>query len=196
MAIYPPASWNGIPSSKIYPILGLDRLDAVVRLVGIGVGRIQIRHKGQDWGGHWKILEHAARETEAAGVRFIINDRADAALALGASGVHIGQEDLPAVAVRRVLGPGAEIGLSCATQVDVDRALADPAVDLISIGPVFATPVKPDVPPVGLELVRRNAGRGKPLAAIGGIHSGNAREILDAGADYLAMIRAVEDLLE
>jgi thiamine-phosphate pyrophosphorylase len=196
MAISPPASWNGIPSSKLYPVLSLERLDALPALIRRGVGRVQIRHKEGAWGFHWSALMRAQGAARDAGLPLIINDRADVALALEASGVHVGRGDLPPDAARKVLGPGREIGLSCATQVDVDLALGNPAVDLISIGPIFATPVKPGVPPVGVDLLRANAGRGKPVAAIGGIDASNAREVLAAGADYLAMVRAVEDLLE
>ena len=134
-----------------------------------------------------------ARVCRDAGVVLVINDRADAALALGCRAVHVGQKDLPPDVVRRLLGPGSEIGLSCGTQEEADRALADPDVDLISIGPVFPTPVKPGMPAVGLDFVRRNAGRGKPLVAIGGIDASNALEVLRAGADLLAAVRAMEE---
>ena len=195
MATSPPVFWSGIPSSKLYPLLSLDRLGVVPRLIGLGVGRIQVREKGGSWGRSWKGLQAAAGACRDAGVVLVINDRADVALALGIRAVHVGQEDLPPGAVRRILGPGSEIGLSCGTQEEVDRALTDPEVDLIAIGPVFPTPIKPGVPAVGLDLVRRNAGRGKPLVAIGGIGASNAREVMRAGADLLAAVRAVEDWL-
>lgn len=188
--------WNGIPSSKIYPLLSLDRLDGVKRLASLGVARLQIRDKENGWGRHWDALRTALGVCRGAGIPLIINDRMDIALALGAAGVHVGQEDLSPRLARRLLGPGVEIGLSCATLEQAERALDDPDADLLSIGPVFSTPVKPGVPAVGLELIRKCAGRGKPLAAIGGIGAANAREVLDAGADFLALVRAVEDWLE
>jgi len=195
MAISQRDFWNGIPSSKIYPLLSLDRLDAVRRLAALGVARIQIRDKENGWGRHWNALKTAWSVCREAGIPFIINDRADIALALGAAGIHVGQEDLSPRLARRLLGPGVEIGLSCATREQAERALADPDVDLLSIGPVFSTPIKPEAPAVGPALIRTCAGRGKPLAAIGGINASNAREVLDAGADFLAVVRAVEDWL-
>jgi thiamine-phosphate pyrophosphorylase len=188
--------WNGIPSSKIYPLLSPDRLGRVGRLASLGVARIQVRDKGDGWGSHWDGVKAALDICRGAGIPLVINDRADIALALGAEGLHVGQDDLSPLLARRLLGPGVEIGLSCATREEAERALADPDVDLLSIGPVFATPVKPEAPAVGPDLVRACAGRGKPLAAIGGIDASNARRVLEAGADLLAMVRAVEDWLE
>ena len=182
-------------AGRIYPLLDLDELGRALPLAGRGVRRIQIRHKGHAWGGHFDALVGLASELKTLGVLLAVNDRADIAAAIGAGGVHLGQGDLPPGAVRRLVGPACVIGLSCATQEEVDRALADGAVDELSIGPVFPTPVKPDAPAVGLELVRRNAGRGKPLAAIGGIGRGNLEQVLAAGADWAAMIRGVREAL-
>lgn len=182
-------------AGRIYPLLDLDELDRAVPLAAAGARRLQVRHKGAAWGGRFDALLRLSAELKARSVLLVINDRADVAAAVGAGGVHLGQGDLPAGAVRRLVGPACLIGLSCATQEEVDRALADPAVDELSIGPVFPTPVKPDAPAVGLELVRRNAGRGKPLAAIGGIDRGNLDAVLAAGAGWAAMIRGVREAL-
>lgn len=176
---------------RIYPLLDLDELDRAVPLALKGVRRIQVRHKGTDWGARFDALARLAAELKSRGVLLIVNDRADVAAAVGAGGVHLGQGDLPPEAVRRLVGPGIVVGLSCATQEEVDRALADGAVDELSIGPVFSTPVKPGAPAVGLELVRRNTGRGKPLSAIGGINRDSLQAVLAAGADWAAMIRGV-----
>lgn len=182
-----------VPPERIYPLLDLDELDRAVPLVLKGVRRIQIRHKGHAWGVRYDALARLAAELKARGVLLVVNDRADAAAAIGAGGIHLGQEDLPPAVVRRLVGPGIVIGLSCATQEQVDRALADPAVDELSIGPIFPTPLKPGSPAVGLELVRRNAGRGKPLAAIGGIDRDHLDEVLAAGAEWAAMIRGTRE---
>jgi thiamine-phosphate pyrophosphorylase len=182
-------------AGRIYPLLDLDELDRAVPLAAAGARRLQVRHKGAEWGGRFDALLRLSAELKARGVLLVINDRADVAAAVGAGGVHLGQGDLPPGAVRRLVGPACLIGLSCATQEEVERALADPAVDELSIGPVFPTPVKPDAPAVGLELVRRNAGRGKPLAAIGGIDRGTLDAVLDAGADWAAMIRGTREAL-
>ena len=191
-APFPPGSG---PGDRIYPLLDLTELDRAAPLASQGVRRIQVRHKGHAWGVHFDQLACLSAELKARGVLFVVNDRADVAAAIGAGGVHLGQKDLPPGVVRRLVGPGIIIGLSCATQEEVDRALSDGAVDELSIGPIFPTPFKPDAPAVGLELVRRNAGRGKPLAAIGGIDRGNLEAVLAAGAEWAAMIRGVREAL-
>ncbi|MCR4420502.1 MAG: thiamine phosphate synthase [Clostridia bacterium] len=126
------------------------------------------------------------------GVPFLVNDRADIARALGADGVHLGQDDLPLEAARRLLGPGRIIGLSVDT---LEEALAAEAAgaDYVSLGPIFPTATKPDAGPVvGLEgLARVRAGVSLPLVAIGGINADNAARVLAAGADTVAVIGAV-----
>jgi thiamine-phosphate pyrophosphorylase len=124
------------------------------------------------------------------GVRLIINDRADIALALGADGVHLGQDDLPPAAARELLGERAVIGCSTHNEEQAREAIELP-VDYIAIGPVFQTSSKENPDPVvgleGLRRVRRIVGQ-IPLVAIGGVSAENAREVLTAGADSLAVI--------
>jgi thiamine-phosphate pyrophosphorylase len=122
----------------------------------------------------------------------ILNDRADLAVLAHVDGVHVGQNDLPPADARHVLGPTGKIGLSTHTGQQVLEA-NQTDVDYIAIGPVFATSTKPDAEPaVGLEGVRRaRALTTKPLVAIGGITLVNARSILDAGADSIAIISAL-----
>jgi thiamine-phosphate pyrophosphorylase len=127
-------------------------------------------------------------------LRLIMNDRADLCLAAGWDGVHIGQDDLSPEAVRRILScgdPGTDRWLGVSTHNPKQLSQADlTSADYLAIGPVFATASKqnPD-PVVGLEGVRRaRAGTRKPLVAIGGITRGNARSVLDAGADSVAVI--------
>ncbi len=182
-------------AGRIYPLLDLDELDRARPLAARGVRRIQVRHKGEAWGGGFDRLLALSAELRTMGVLLVVNDRADVAAAVGAGGVHLGQGDLPPAAVRRLVGPHVMIALSCAAGEEVERALADGAVDELSVGPVFATPVKPSAPAVGLDLVRRAAGRGKPLTAIGGIHRGNLPMVLEAGADWAAMIRGAREAL-
>ncbi len=126
------------------------------------------------------------------GALLIINDRVDVAAAAGADGVHLGQEDLPVSAARKMLGPGAVVGLSVSSVEEARRALREP-VDYLGVGPVFPTPSKDDAaPPMGLERlaeVRRDTSL--PLVAIGGITESNAPEVLRAGADGIAVISAV-----
>jgi thiamine-phosphate pyrophosphorylase len=126
-------------------------------------------------------------------VKLIINDRADVALAIGAHGVHLGQDDLPPEAARKLLGAAAILGYSTH---NVDQALeaVKLPIDYLAIGPIFPTTSKPDAFPViglkGLRAVRRAIGD-FPLVAIGGITHANARDAIEAGADSVAVIGAL-----
>ena len=126
------------------------------------------------------------------GTLLIVNDRVDVAAAAGADGVHLGQEDLPVKEARRILGPRALIGLSVTDLEEARRARGE-SVDYLGVGPIFPTPSKDDAaPPMGLEglaAVRRETSL--PLVAVGGITEDNARAVLRAGADGIAVISAV-----
>ena len=130
---------------------------------------------------------------ERSGVKLIINDRVDVALAIGAHGVHLGQDDLPPEATRKLLGAAAILGYSTH---NVDQALeaVKLPIDYLAIGPIFPTTSKPDTFPViglkGLRAVRRAIGD-FPLVAIGGITHANARDAIEAGADSVAVISAL-----
>jgi len=134
-----------------------------------------------------------ARAAKQAGVQLIVNDRVDIALATGASGVHLGQDDLPPEAARKLLGPRAIIGYSTH---NVDQAISATKlpIDYLAIGPIFGTTTKTDTAPVlgldGVRAVRRAIGE-FPLVAIGGITLTNARDVIDAGADSVAIISAL-----
>jgi len=167
-------------------------LDVVAQAVKGGAACVQLREK--------KMPTRAFVE-EALAVKNIlaphriplmINDRIDVALACGADGVHIGQEDMPYETARRLLGPKAIIGLSVETWEDV-QAAQKLEVDYIGVSPVFATPTKTDTKePWGLEGLRKiKAFSRHPLAAIGGISEANAREVTEAGADCLAVVSAI-----
>jgi len=122
-------------------------------------------------------------------VRLILNDRADLAVAAGTDGVHVGQEDIPPEAARRIICPNGILGISTHNPEQVSGATQTSA-DYVAIGPVFATSSKenPD-PVVGLEGVRQaRALTSKPLVAIGGITVENCRSAIEAGADSVAVI--------
>lgn len=166
---------------------------AVAEMAGAGVRTIQLR--GKLWSGRrWHAeVESCCRALEGSGVALWIDDRADLAALFPVAGVHLGQADLPPAAARRALGAARWIGSSTHDARQLAAADQDPEVDLIAVGPVFPTTGKraPD-PVVGLDLVRwaRTATR-KPLVAIGGIEAGNARAVLDAGADAAVVLGAV-----
>lgn len=126
------------------------------------------------------------------GAIFIVNDRVDIALAMHADGVHLGQEDLPAMAARRLLGPDAVIGVSASSMAEAMAAARDGA-DYIGLGQIFPTisKEKPN-PPLGIEVVRAvKKATGLPIVAIGGIGPDNAVGVMDAGAAGIAVISAV-----
>jgi len=125
-------------------------------------------------------------------IPLIINDRLDIALAAGADGVHLGQADLPVEVARKLLGPKAIIGLSVENFEQLQEAKNFP-VDYLAISPVFPTPTKTDTGPAwgleGLAQARRLTGR--PLVAIGGINETNAFQVIQAGADGIAVVSAI-----
>jgi thiamine-phosphate pyrophosphorylase len=187
----------------LYPILDASILSAdaevrrgellrlVRRVVDAGATILQYRNKG---GSDAEVLEDARWIRDGAGPdpTLILNDRVELVGPAGFDGAHVGQRDMSPGEARRILGPGRVLGIS--THNAEQLALAEKApVDYVAIGPVFATASKehPD-PVVGLEGVR--AARkltGRPLVAIGGIRRENAKAVLEAGADSVAVISAV-----
>jgi thiamine-phosphate pyrophosphorylase len=158
-----------------------------------GVTLLQYRNKS---GNARQMLEDARELKRLIGgqVRLMMNDRADICLAADFDGAHVGQDDLSAEAARKIIGTGAACHprwLGVSTHNPEQLALADKtSADYLAIGPVFATSSKanPD-PVVGIDGVRRARELiGKPLVAIGGITRANAREVIEAGADAVAVI--------
>ena len=183
--------------SRLYPILdagvlaanGIALTDVAHQLRSAGVTLLQYRDKSA---GPQTILRNAATAAEAfagSGATLVMNDRADLAALAGWDGVHVGQGDLPPEDARIVLGAGKIIGVSTHTEAEVIAADAG-AADYVAIGPVFATGTKLNAEPVvGLAGMRRaRALTRKPLVAIGGITRENARSVIDAGADSVAVI--------
>ncbi len=161
---------------------------AAEELAAAGCTLIQYRNKS----GNARVMLEQARELKnrfGTSVRLIMNDRADLALMADFDGVHVGQDDLSPESVRRIIGPDRWLGVSThnAEQIaDADQTSAD----YLAIGPVFSTTSKenPD-PVVGLEGVRRARQlTRKPLVAIGGITRANAKSVVEAGADSVAVI--------
>lgn len=180
---------------KIYPITdalisGISIPEQVKRLIAGGSTFIQLRDKHSSSRAFFASAAEALAIARPSGVRIIINDRVDIALALKADGVHLGQDDMLCTHARRILGNKAIIGLSTHSPEQAVAALTLP-IDYIAIGPIFSTTTKdnPD-PPVGLEgLTRvRRLISGFPLVAIGGITSTNVHDVIEAGADSAAII--------
>jgi thiamine-phosphate pyrophosphorylase len=124
---------------------------------------------------------------------FIVNDDPELAKICDADGVHVGQDDVSAEEARELLGPDAIIGLSTHSEEQI-AASADRPVDYISVGPVWETPTKEGRPGVGLELISHAAEHAPhPFFAIGGIDTGNAEQVVEAGAERLCVVRAIRD---
>ena len=123
---------------------------------------------------------------------FIVNDRVDVALAVDADGVHVGQDDMPADLVRRLIGPDKVLGVSAATPAEAIKARADGA-DYLGVGAIYATNSKADAGmPTGPALLKRiREVVDLPLVAIGGLNVHNAAEAVEFGADGVAVISAV-----
>jgi thiamine-phosphate pyrophosphorylase len=183
---------------KVYPITdrrlsGLSHAEQVSRLISGGANFIQLREKYLSPREFYEEAEAALKLAHERGAKIIINDRVDIALILKADGVHLGQEDLPPEAARKLLGDAAIIGYSTHNIEQAMEAIRMP-VDYIAIGPIFNTTSKdkPD-PVVTLEGLKEISHRIKdrPLVAIGGITYESAKTVIDAGATSVALISAV-----
>jgi thiamine-phosphate pyrophosphorylase len=161
---------------------------AAALILEAGAGILQFRHKAFFSREIFEQARQIADLCREAGAQFVINDRADVAKLLGAA-VHLGQDDLPPSDARRVLGNGLSIGFSTHNESQLCAAADQPA-DYLALGPIFGTSSKlnPD-PVVGLDELRRlRPLTARPLVAIGGITRANARSVMEAGADSVAVI--------
>lgn len=182
----------------IYPITdarlsGISHAEQVEKLIAGGATLIQLREKDASPSDFFPAASIAIQVARTHGVKIIVNDRVDVALAVAADGVHLGQDDLPPEQARAILGESAIIGFSTHTIEQAVRAIKLP-VDYIAIGPAFETNTKLDPDAViGLEGLRevRNAIGDFPLVAIGGINGANLLSVFAAGADSVAMISAI-----
>ena len=184
----------GLLLPRLYVILdaGLMREPAAElarKLIASGVEVLQYRAKNVPAKEMLSRARELAAVARSAGVRFFVNDRPDVAYLAGAHGVHVGQDDLGVEEARVLVGPDAWVGLSTHNIEQFEKA-ARSSADYIAIGPIFETTskVNPD-PVVGLELVRRARHlTERPVVAIGGITLERAAEVIDAGADSVAVI--------
>lgn len=183
---------------KLYPITdarlsGLSHAEQVTRLRAGGATLIQLREKHLPSGEFYQEAEAALQVARQLGVKVIINDRVDIALALHAGGVHLGQGDLPPEAARKLLGSHTIIGYSVHNAEQAKAAQGLP-IDYLAAGPIFPTSSKDNPDPAlgldGLRQIRRAIGK-MPLVAIGGIDLPNARAAFEAGADAIALISAL-----
>jgi len=166
--------------------------DLVKTALTTGVRIFQLRMKTPHTGEFYDLAAQLCALVRAGGGTFLVNDRADVAQAVGADGVHLGQEDLPLADARAILGPDKLLGISTHTMNQALEADAGGA-DYIGFGPIFPTTTKAHPAPVvgiaGLREVRAKVRL--PIVGIGGITSKNVKEVVAAGADCCAVISAV-----
>jgi len=156
-----------------------------------GCRMIQLREKEWPSGRLLPLAERMRDRCRRAGATFIVNDRVDLALAVGADGVHLGQDDLPPRAARPLLRPGMVLGRSTHSVGQAREAQVEGA-DYIAVGSMFPTRTKPDFQLVGPELIRAIRPETRsPLVGIGGVTRENVAEVIRAGADGVAVISAV-----
>ncbi len=159
-------------------------LEAAVRG---GVDIVQIREKRLTDGELLPVLERAREVTRKLGVPLVVNDRVDLAVLAGADFVHVGQDDLPVEAARRL---GVRVGQSTHAPAELDAAEAD----YVGVGPVYETPTKAGRAAAGLAYVRYAADHARmPWFAIGGIDDSNVADVVAAGATRIAVVRAIGD---
>ncbi len=173
-------------------LLTVPETECAQKLAAAGVRLIQYRNKRASARELFESSRQLSSLLIPRGVTFVVNDRADVASATEASGVHVGQEDLEAEAARAVVGTGKFVGVSTHDLEQFQRA-ADSSADYIAVGPVFATGTKsnPD-PVVGTQFIRKvRLLTDKPIVAIGGITLESAPEIIESGADSVAVIRDI-----
>jgi thiamine-phosphate pyrophosphorylase len=171
-----------------------DRPDAFLEQAlrgGVDIVQLRIKQRSDD-----AILDAARRFGAVCarhGVLFVVNDRPEVAVEARADGVHVGQDDIPVARARAIVGEERLVGLSTHSPAQIDAA-GGAGVDYIGVGPVHATPTKPGRPAVGLDLVRYAAERATvPFFAIGGIDLSNVDAVRGAGAERIAVVRALTE---
>jgi thiamine-phosphate pyrophosphorylase len=191
------------PDLRLYALIdpehagGRDMVELARLAAEGGATTVQLRDKGSTVRRMVERARHIKTALASLGVPFLINDRVDVALACGADGVHLGQEDMKVEDARRLLGPSSIIGLSIKTVAEAEEAPMD-LLDYVGVGGVFATSSKDNpAPPIGvaglariIEAVRRRAPN-LPACAIAGITLDNAADTIAAGADGVAVISAI-----
>ncbi|MBU6284267.1 thiamine phosphate synthase [bacterium] len=185
--------------ARLYPIVDLrpDRATRALELASVlveaGAPWIQVRAKAVGDATFLDFARRIVRIAQGTGSRVLVNDRCDVALLCGASGVHLGQDDLPIAEARRILGADAIVGISTHDEAEARRAEREGA-DYVGFGAVYPTASKADATvrrgPAAVTAIR--AAVALPIVAIGGIDVDRADEVLAAGANAVAMIGALE----
>jgi len=189
-----PVDWTLYFVADVAAAGGRDLVAVVEAAVEGGVTAVQLRAKDLGTRDILVLARRLVERLEKRRIPLLVNDRVDVALAGGAAGVHLGQDDLPPADARRLLGPDRIIGLSANTLREAQTAEAA-GVDYIGLGPVYATATKVTGLPIlgaeGLGWIRAKVRL--PIVAIGGINETNARPLVEAGASGVAVVSAIMD---
>jgi thiamine-phosphate pyrophosphorylase len=172
-----------------------DLAELVDAVLAGGVDVVQLREKGIEARRELELCEVLADAAARHGALWAVNDRADVAHAAHPDVLHLGQDDLPVAAARRILGSDVLVGRSCHDEQQVAAAAVQPGVDYFCVGPTWPTPTKPGRPAPGLALTRAATAlhTPRPWFAIGGIDAGNLDEVLEAGARRVVVVRALTE---
>lgn len=185
---------NNLPRCGLYAITDGPRaglIEACAAALEGGAALLQYRDKTADVARRRAEASALAALCAHRRVPLIVNDDVALAAAVGAAGVHLGEDDADIAEARRRLGADAIVGVSCYDSLDRARALADAGADYLAFGAFFASPTKPNARTAAPDLLCEAKALGKPLVAIGGITAANATPLIEAGADFLAVISAV-----
>lgn len=197
MRASPPSSPTSPPLRGLY-LITPDEPDTARLLARVGavLGQaVLLQYRNKAAGAALRRAQATALASlcRAAGVRLIVNDDAALAADIGADGVHLGETDGDFDAARRLLGADALVGVSCYDSLARARAAADAGASYIAFGAFFPSTTKPNARHATFDLLRDSAPLGLPRVAIGGITPDNARGVIEAGADLIAVIGGVFD---
>lgn len=177
-------------TAQRYPDLQALAADIEAAAAG-GAAVIQFRDKSADSAWRLEAARTALGLCRTAGVPLIINDDLDLARAVGADGVHLGRDDGDFKAMRAAAGPGLLLGVSCYNQLERAEAAVAAGADYLAFGSMYPSGTKPGAVQCEPEVLGRARKLGKPVVAIGGITPENGGPLIEAGADFLAVIEAV-----
>jgi thiamine-phosphate pyrophosphorylase len=170
-----------------------DLVEFVTACVAGGVGVVQLRDKDRDDRDLLRAAEQLSSSCRDLGVPFVVNERCDVALAVGADGVHVGQDDLPVRRCRELLGDDAIVGLSTHAPGELDAGITAP-VSYLSAGPVEATPTKPGRPGTGVDYAATAARRAPvPVYVTGGVTTATIPGLVTAGLRHFVVVRALTE---
>ncbi len=177
--------------ARLYLVCDRSGVRLLPDVLAAGVDIVQLRDKHASDGELVAAAEAFRRCCDDADALFIVNDRSDLAVATGADGVHLGQDDMAVTRARELVGEERIVGLSTHSARQLEAARE---VDYVAVGPVHATPTKPGRPAVGVELVAHAARHARlPFFAIGGIDPGNVAAVVAAGASRVVVVRAIAE---